>query len=63
MVSTDFGIPGAVDQPTSFRVSNLDVQRCNVITDGQLSRDWRVVGDELEINTTVGEHTFLITTH
>ena len=62
VVSTDSGIPGAVDQPTSFRVSNMDVQRCQVITDGQLSRDWRVVGDEVEINTTVGEHTFLITT-
>ena len=63
VVSTDSGIPGAVDQPTSFRVSNVvDVQRCQVITDGQLSRDWRSVGDELEINTKVGEHTFLITT-
>ncbi len=63
VVSTDSGIPGAVGQPTSFRVSNVDVHRCQVIADGQLSRDWRVVGDELEINTTVGEHTFLITTH
>ena len=61
VVSTDSGIPGAVGQPTSFRVSNVDVHRCQVIADGQLSRDWRVVGDELEINTTVGEHTFLIT--
>ena len=61
VVSTDSGIPGAVGQPTSFRVSNVDAQRCNVITDGQLSRNWRVVDDELEINTTVGEHTFLIT--
>ena len=62
VVSTDSGIPGAAGQPTSFRVSNMDVQHCHVIADGQLSRDWRVVGDEIEINTTVGEHTFLITT-
>ena len=61
VVSTDAGIPRTVGQPTSFRVSNVDAQRCNVITDGQSSRNWHVVGDELEINTTVGEHTFLIT--
>ncbi|MEE8159341.1 MAG: hypothetical protein V3T78_08260 [Dehalococcoidia bacterium] len=61
VVSTDSGIPGAVGQATSFRVSDVDAQRCSVVTDGQLSRNWRVVDDELEINTTVGEHTFLIT--
>ena len=61
MVSTDSGLPGAAGQPTSFRVSNVDAQHCNVIVDGQLSRNWRVAGEELEINTTVGEHTFLIT--
>jgi len=33
------------------------------VLNGQLSRNWRVVDAELEINTTVGEHTFLITTH
>ena len=56
VVSTDSGIPRAEGQPTSFRVSNVDAQRCNVIADGQLSRNWRVVDDGLEINTTVGEH-------
>ena len=63
MVSTDTGIPRAVGQATSFRVRDVDAQRCSVVTDGQLSRNWRVVDAELEINTTVGEHTFLITTH
>ena len=61
VVSTDSGIPGAVGQPTSFRVRHVDTQRCKVIIDGQLSRNWRVVDDELEIDTTVGEHTVLIT--
>jgi len=60
VVSTDSGIPGVSGQPTSFRVSNVDAQRCNVIADGKLSGDWRVVDEELEINTTVGEHNFLI---
>jgi hypothetical protein len=62
VVATDSGIPAAVGQPTSFRVSNVDVRRCNVVSDGQSTGNWRIVGDELEINTTVGEHTFLVTT-
>ena len=62
VVSTDAGITGAAGQPTSFRVSNVDAQHCQVITDGQMSQNWRVVDNEVEVNTTVGEHTFLITT-
>ena len=54
-------IPGMVGQPTSFRVSNVDAQRCEVIIDGQVSRDWVALDDGLEINTTVGNHTILVT--
>jgi hypothetical protein len=61
LVSTDAGVPGAKGQSTSFRVSRLDPHHCTVTVDGQLSDSWRVVGDELEIMTTVGQHTFLIT--
>ncbi len=61
IVSTDAGVPGVSGQPTSFRVSNLDVQHCGVTIDGQQSDDWRIVNGELEITTTVGQHTFLIT--
>jgi hypothetical protein len=61
VISTDAGAPGASGQPTSFRVSQIDPQRCHVTIDGQRSEDWRVVDGEVEIATTVGHHTFLIT--
>ena len=61
VVATDAGVPAAAGQPTSFRVANVDTERCVVTVDGQLSNDWRVVDGDLEIATTVGEHTFLIT--
>ena len=60
VIATDAGVPNAQGQPTSFRVSQIDPQKCEVIIDGQLSDDWRIVDRELEITTTVGEHTFLI---
>ena len=60
IVATDAGIPGAVGQPTSFRVSNIDPQRCRVFAEGQPYENWRVVDGYLEINTTVGERTFII---
>lgn len=63
IVATDAGVPGAKGQPTSFRVHQLDPQRCTVMIDGQPSDGWRVVDGELEITTTVGSHTFMITQH
>ena len=60
VISMDAGVPRASGQATTFRVSNVDAQRCRVTVDGQPSQDWRVVGDELEITTTVAEHTFVI---
>ena len=60
LVSTDAGLPSAAGRPTSFRVNNVDPQRCRVVMDGQPSQDWRIIDDELEITATVGEHTFVI---
>ena len=60
VVSMDPGIPGGRGQPTTFRVNNVDTQRRRVTVDGQPSQDWRIGGDELEITTTVAEHTFAI---
>ena len=60
LISTDAGLPSAAGRPTSFRVNNIDAQRCRVVMDGQPFQEWRIVGDELEITTTVGEHTFVI---
>ena len=61
VVATDAGVLSAQGQPTSFRVSQLDLQRCSVIVDGQPSEDWHIVDGDIEITTTVGQHTFLIT--
>lgn len=52
VVFVDPGLPGARGQQTTFRVNNVDPQRCRVTVDGQHSQDWRIVGDELEITTT-----------
>ena len=59
-VSTDAGTPGAEGRPTTFRVGNVDTQSCDVTTDGDSLRNWRIVDGELEISTTVGQHTFVI---
>ena len=61
VIATDAGVPSAAGQSTSFRVRHLDLQRCAVMVDGQPSDDWRMVDGEMEITTTVGPHTFLIT--
>ncbi len=59
-VSTDAGVPAAAGTSTSFRVTNIDPERCTVTADGEISDDWRAVEGDLEITTTVGEHTFRI---
>ena len=43
VVSMDPGLPRASGQPTTFRVNNVDAQRCRVTVDGQPSQDWRIV--------------------
>jgi hypothetical protein len=60
VISMDPGLPAAVGRPTSFRVSNVEAQRCRIRADGQPFEDWRIVGDEIEITTNVAEHTFVI---
>ncbi len=61
-IATDSGTPGAAGQQTTFRVKQIDTQHCNVTVDGESSDDWdwRIVDGEMEITTTIGEHTFLI---
>ncbi len=62
VIATDAGDPRAVGQQTTFRVSQIDTQHVNVMVNGEPANDWdwRIVDGELEITTTVGEHTFLI---
>ncbi len=60
VVATDAGVPDARGKPTTFRVTNVNPDRCSVIIDGATSDAWRAVDGDIEIETTVGEHTFLI---
>ena len=59
IVSTDAGLPRVAGSATSFRVQNIGCD-VRVLIDGRPSEQWAVVDGELEITTTVGEHTFLI---
>ena len=60
VVATDAGVPAARGKPTTFRVTNVNPPACTVIADGEKSDDWREVDGDIEISTTVGEHTFLV---
>ena len=60
VVATDAGVPAAQGKPTSFRVTNVNPGRCSVVADGAKSNAWRAVDGDIEIESTVGEHTFLI---
>ncbi|MSP67093.1 MAG: hypothetical protein EXQ96_03140 [Alphaproteobacteria bacterium] len=60
VVATDAGAPGKAGAPTSFRIANINPRDLQVTIDGRPSDAWRIVDGEVEIATTVGEHTFLI---
>ena len=59
IVSMDAGLPRAAGSATSFRVRNIG-RDVRVLIDDQPSAQWSIVDGELEITTTVGEHTILI---
>ena len=59
IVSTDAGLPTVADGDTSFRVQNIG-RDVRVLIDDRPSEEWAIVDGELEITTTVGEHTILI---
>ena len=59
-VATDAGAPTAAGQPTTFRVTNVTPENCSVEVDGVRSDEWRTVDGDLEISTTVDNHTFII---
>ena len=59
VVSTDAGLPRVAGSATSFRVQNIG-RDVRVLIDGRPSEQWAIVDGELEITTTVGEHTILI---
>ena len=60
IIASDGGIPAAAGQPTTFRVTNVDPDYCTVLADDEVSKDWRTVDGDIEISTTVGEHTFIV---
>ena len=59
IVSTDAGLPHAAGSDTSFRVQNIG-RDVRVLIDDRPSEQWAIVEGELEITTTIGEHTILI---
>ena len=63
IVATDKGAPGTAGEPTSFRVTNVHPDNCTVVADGVVSDDWRAVHGDIEVSTTVGEHTFVVRMH
>lgn len=60
IIASDKGVPAAAGKPTTFRVTNVDSDRCTIVADGVVSDDWRAVDGDIEISTTVGEHTFVV---
>ena len=63
ILASDKGAPGASGQPTTFRVTNVDPDRCTVVADDKVSDAWRAVDGDIEVSTTVGEHTFVVRMH
>ena len=59
-ITTDAGAPNAAGEPTTFRITNVDPDRCTIEADGEASDDWRAVEGDIEVSTTVGEHTFVV---
>ena len=59
IVSTDAGLPRAAGSATSFRVRNIG-RGVRVLVDGRPWEQYAFVDGELEITTTIAEHTFLI---
>jgi hypothetical protein len=59
VVSTDAGLSRAAGSATSFRVQNIGCD-VRVLIDDRPSEQWSIVDGDLEITTTVGEHTILI---
>lgn len=60
VAASDAGLPANSGQPTTFRVCNVPPGACSVEIDGTPSSDWCAVDGEMEISTTVGEHSFVI---
>ena len=59
-VTMDSGAPTAAGEPTSFRITNVRAEDCDVEIDGARSDAWRTVDGDLEISTSVANHTFII---
>ena len=59
IVSTDAGLPVAAGSATSFRVRNIG-RDVRVLIDGRPSEQHAIADGELEVTTTVAEHSILI---
>ena len=60
IISSDKGVPAAAGKPTTFCIINVDPDHCTIVADGVVSEDWCAVEGDIEVSTTVGEHTFVV---
>ena len=60
VIATDQGLPTVSGQPTSFRITNVNSREFSLKVDGELSEKYEIVDGDIEISTTLGEHTFLL---
>jgi hypothetical protein len=60
IIATDDGVPAHRGEPTTFRISNVVPGNCSVEVDGTKSDNWRIVEGQIEISTTVGNHTVVV---
>jgi hypothetical protein len=60
IIATDDGVPAHRGEPTTFRISNVVPGNCSVEIDGTKSDNWRIVEGQIEISTTVGNHTVVV---
>ena len=60
VIATDQGLPTVSGQPTSFRITNVNPREFSLKVDGEPSEQHGIVDGDIEIYTTIGEHTFLM---
>ena len=60
VIATDQGLPAVSGRPTSFRITNVNPREFSLKVDGEPSEQHGIVDGDIEIYTTIGEHTFLL---
>ena len=56
----DDGAPSHRGEFTTLHVTNVDPEQCSLELDGHKHNEWSIVGGDIEIRTTVGNHKFTL---